>query len=109
MKALLIIFPIVFLVKTCAFRQTDNIIAPAVEKEKQAPVKIEFEKDIKPIFIKNCSPCHFTGGKMYERLPFDKDTTILNHSDKILKRIKNDDENKLLRDFVRSEKKVVNP
>ena len=61
---------------------------------------IDFEKEIKPIFIKNCSPCHFTGGKMYEKLPFDKDTTIINHSAAILKRIKNKEENALLTKFI---------
>ena len=60
---------------------------------------IDFTTQIKPILIKNCSPCHFTGGKMYEKLPFDKDTTILNHQSAILKRIKGD-ENALIKSFV---------
>jgi hypothetical protein len=53
--------------------------------------------------IKNCSPCHFPGGKMYERLPFDKDTTIINHETGILKRIKGD-ENALIKAFVQQHK-----
>lgn len=60
---------------------------------------IDFIKQIQPIMVKNCSPCHFTGGKMYETLPFDKDTTIINHHPKILKRIKGDD-NALLKAFI---------
>ena len=60
---------------------------------------IHFASQIQPILIKNCSPCHFTGGKMYERMPFDKDTTILNHQAGILRRIKGE-ENTLIRSFV---------
>jgi hypothetical protein len=65
---------------------------------------IGFTKQIQPIMIKNCSPCHFPGGKMYEKLPFDKDTTIINHNAAILRRIKGED-NALIRAFVRQNAK----
>lgn len=61
---------------------------------------IHFTTHIQPILVSHCSPCHFTGGKMYERLPFDKDTTIINHSAGIRKRIKDEKENMLIREFV---------
>ena len=64
---------------------------------------IDFTTQIKPILVKNCSPCHFTGGKMYEKMPFDKDTTIINHETGILKRIKGD-ENVLLKTFIQQNK-----
>lgn len=47
-----------------------------------------FDKDILPILESRCSPCHFTGGKMYEKMPFDKPQTIANHTEGILKRFK---------------------
>ncbi|HLF47324.1 MAG TPA: hypothetical protein VI548_12925 [Chitinophagaceae bacterium] len=65
--------------------------------------KIDFVTQIQPILVKNCSPCHFTGGKMYERMPFDKDTTIINHEAGILKRIKNE-ENILIKNFIQQYK-----
>jgi hypothetical protein len=65
---------------------------------------IDFAKQIQPIMIKNCSPCHFTGGKMYERLPFDKDTTIINHEAGILRRIKGE-ENSVLNAFIQQQKR----
>jgi hypothetical protein len=104
MKTLLIILPCFFLVQTCIIRDTDK--KSLTEKNTTQkndtidPITIGFEKQVKPIFVKNCSPCHFTGGKMYERLPFDKDTTILNHHEAILKRIKNEEENAILKNFV---------
>lgn len=64
---------------------------------------IDFTNQVKPIMIKNCSPCHFPGGKMYERMPFDQDTTIINHDKGILKRIKGE-ENVLLKTFIEKNK-----
>lgn len=60
---------------------------------------IDFTRQIQPILINHCSPCHFTGGKMYEKLPFDKDMTIINHQAGILRRIKGDN-NLLIKAFV---------
>lgn len=60
---------------------------------------VDFIGQVQPILVKNCSPCHFTGGKMYERMPFDKDTTIINHEKGILKRFKND-ENIVIKTFI---------
>ena len=100
MKILLIILSCSFLVQTCINLNTDN--KPLAEKNTTQKIeeKIDFEKQVKPLFVKNCSPCHFTRGKMYEKLPFDKDSTILNHHEAILKRIKNEEENATLKSFV---------
>jgi len=64
---------------------------------------IDFARQVQPILVKNCSPCHFTGGKMYERMPFDKDTTLINHEKGILRRIKGD-ENLVLKTFIQQNK-----
>ena len=81
-------------------RSTMNL-APAVSND-----TINFTKQIQPILQKNCSPCHFTGGKMYERMPFDASQTLLSHKDGILKRIKQEEESSLLKQYIdqRSEK-----
>ena len=110
MRTLLIILPFIFLVQTCIIQNTDNKSlaeknATSKGEVKIDPIAIGFETQVKSIFVKNCSPCHFTGGKMYEKLPFDKDTTILNHHEAILKRIKNEDENSILNRFVLQNKK----
>ncbi|HEX6179694.1 MAG TPA: hypothetical protein VFZ47_00535 [Chitinophagaceae bacterium] len=67
---------------------------------------INFTKQIQPILQKNCSPCHFTGGKMYEKMPFDASQTLLSHKEGILRRIKQEEENGLLKQYIdqRSEK-----
>jgi hypothetical protein len=59
---------------------------------------IDFNTSIEPILKARCTPCHFPGGKMYTKMPFDTASTILNHREGILRRIKDPAENeKLLR------------
>ena len=84
--------------QTCSIKK----IAPVTDTKPEQSIKdtVHFSSQIQPILVKNCSPCHFTGGKMYEKLPFDKDTTFLNHHEAILKRIKNEEENAMLKSFV---------
>ena len=77
---------------------------PVSQKTITVKDTIHFASQIQPILVKNCSPCHFTGGKMYERMPFDKDTTIINHQAGILRRIKGE-ENTLIRSFVEQRSK----
>jgi|SRR5688572_15239037 len=56
---------------------------------------IAFDKDIVPILKSRCSPCHFPGGKMYEKMPFDKSKTIIDHSAGVARRLKGEDLDKL--------------
>jgi hypothetical protein len=71
--------------------------SPCDEKSKEG---IDFKTQIQPILQKRCSPCHFPGGKMYERLPFDTPTSVLLKKEIILARIKDDPDNKLIREFI---------
>ena len=66
---------------------------------------VNFKTQLVPVFQKNCSPCHFSGGKMYEKMPFDSSQTILLHGTGILKRIKDEKENALLRQYLDQNKK----
>jgi len=67
-----------------------------------APVRdtISFAKQIQPILQSRCNPCHFPGGKMYEKMPFDKGKTIVEHQEGVLKRFKDEKENQLLKQFI---------
>jgi hypothetical protein len=69
------------------------------------PDTIDFKEHIQPILVTRCSPCHFTGGKMYVKMPFDKAVTILNPEAKngILKRIKDDQEKEMIKRFMEKE------
>ena len=57
-----------------------------------AAVKADlFTTSIRPILASHCAPCHEPGGKMYDRLPFDKPETLATHQPGVLKRLKGDD------------------
>ena len=62
--------------------------------------RVDFDSQIQPIFKSKCMPCHFTGGQMYDRLPFDKPETIRKLGVKVFTRIKQEDERRLIEDFL---------
>jgi len=62
--------------------------------------KPDFTAEIKPIFQARCQPCHFPGGKVYDRMPFDKPETITRLGTKLFTRIKDEKEQRLIRAFL---------
>ena len=66
----------------------------------QAQQPVTFAKDVKPILERRCTPCHFPGGVMHEKLPFDKPETITKLNTKLFTRIKKEDEQRVIRAFL---------
>ncbi|MGA9998191.1 MAG: hypothetical protein WBP93_22450 [Pyrinomonadaceae bacterium] len=64
------------------------------------PTKVDFNTQIRPILETRCTPCHFAGGKMYERLPFDRPETIKTLGTKLFTRIKDEKEQRLIQEFL---------
>jgi hypothetical protein len=64
------------------------------------PTRVDFATQLKPIFEARCTPCHFAGGKVYNRLPFDRPETITTLGTKLFTRIKDEDERRLIREFL---------
>jgi hypothetical protein len=62
--------------------------------------QVDFDTQLKPIFQSKCMPCHFSGGKMYDRLPFDEPATIRKLGTKLFTRIKEENDRKLIEDFL---------
>ena len=62
--------------------------------------RVDFDTQLKPIFKSKCMPCHFSGGKMYDRLPFDKPETIRKLGAKLFTRIKEENDRRLIEDFL---------
>src|SRR6266536_3817777 len=54
--------------------------------------KVDFATQIRPILEARCQPCHFNGGKVYQRMPFDRPETIRTLGTKLFTRIKDENE-----------------
>lgn len=76
-------------------------IALATDAKASTPrTRIDFDTQLKPIFQSKCMPCHFSGGQMYDRLPFDKPATIRKLGTRLFTRIKDEDNRRLIEDFL---------
>jgi hypothetical protein len=62
----------------------------------------DFAKEIRPILEKRCQPCHFAGGRMYSKLPFDRPETVHKLGTRLFTRIKAAEEQKVIREFLAS-------
>ena len=63
--------------------------------------KVSFEKSVRPILEKRCQPCHFEGGKMHAKLPFDRAETIEKlGTKKLFTRIKDEHDRDVIRKFL---------
>ena len=70
-------------------------VSPKVETAAATPDA--FRTTIRPILATRCAPCHNPGGRMYARLPFDDPKVVSSHSQGILRRLKGDDREAMVR------------
>ncbi len=64
------------------------------------PKNVDFTRDVQPILQKRCQPCHFPGGTMHAKLPFDRAETIDKLNTKLFSRIKKEKEQEIIRAFL---------
>jgi len=74
--------------------------AATVNTPSAAKARVDFDTQLKPIFQSKCMPCHFSGGQMYDRLPFDKPATIRKLGTRLFTRIKEENDRRLIEDFL---------
>ena len=75
------------------------VIAAAMSKP------VSFEKDITPILTGKCQPCHFPGGTMYAKRPFDRPATIVALGEKLFTRIKDEKQRAVIRAYLAEQKR----
>lgn len=75
----------------------------AIPAPSAPPQAVDFQTQIRPILEARCRPCHFEGGTMHERLPFDRPETIHTLGEKLFTRIRDEAEQTLLRSFLARE------
>lgn len=64
---------------------------PPEEPAANSETDPDFARDVQPILVRACNPCHFPGGKMYQPMPFDDPKTIASHREGVLRRLKGSD------------------
>ncbi|MEN3330465.1 MAG: hypothetical protein V7638_5272 [Acidobacteriota bacterium] len=74
--------------------------APAISAASGPKARVDFDTQLKPMLQSKCMPCHFSGGKMYDRLPFDKPATIKKLGTRLFTRINDEHDRKLIADFL---------
>lgn len=72
----------------------------SVSPSSTTKARVDFDSQLKPIFQSKCMPCHFSGGQMYDRLPFDKPATIRKLGTRLFTRIKEENDRRLIEDFL---------
>ena len=72
---------------------------PTAAPSPTAPRRVSFTDDIRPI-LAPCQPCHFPGGKVYDRLPFDRPETVRTLGTKLFTRIKDEEQQQVIRTFL---------
>jgi hypothetical protein len=85
--------------------------ARATRQQRQAPPQpaaspaptptpgVDFARDIGPV-LGRCQPCHFPGGVVYEQMPFDRAETVHRLGTKLFSRIKDEQQQQLIREFL---------
>ncbi len=63
--------------------------------------RIDFNTHILPVLQEKCSPCHFAGGRMYDRLPFDQEGTILLLGTQLFTRLREPLDQELIRAYLK--------
>jgi hypothetical protein len=81
-------------------RAQPDRLAPVAAFSPAAAQRVDFTRDIRPIVESHCRPCHFQGGRMYDRLPFDRAETIHQLGTRLFTRIKAEDEQAAIRRFL---------
>ena len=98
-----VLIPLLLLGVSCVRVEKVSTVAshppPPVAPVEDATPTISFAGQIQPILAR-CTPCHFPGGKMYDRLPFDRAETVYLLREKLFTRLKDEAERQLIRDFL---------
>ncbi len=81
--------------------RTIEVTSSANVSTTSAPkARVDFDTQLRPTFKSKCMPCHFPGGQMYDRLPFDQPATIRKLGTRLFTRIKEDESRRLIEDFL---------
>ncbi|MDQ2936721.1 MAG: hypothetical protein M3R67_04355 [Acidobacteriota bacterium] len=84
-------------------KSTSSVLTAVSTESAKTTNKVDFATQIRPILESRCMPCHFSGGKVYQRMPFDRPETIKTLGTKLFTRLKDENERRVIRDFLAQE------
>ncbi|HKC14001.1 MAG TPA: hypothetical protein VKI41_18400, partial [Vicinamibacteria bacterium] len=61
-----------------------------------------FRSRVQPILERRCTPCHFPGGQMYDRMPFDRADVVRSKPEPLLRRLKVAEEHQAVEEWLRT-------
>lgn len=83
--------------------EAPSAAAPSPGSLKPAPAGDDtFRSRVQPILERRCTPCHFPGGQMYDRLPFDRAAVVRSKSEPLLRRLKVAEEHRTVEEWLRT-------
>ena len=91
-KTFILILTLTIIAITCGRAKPEAVV--------QAAAKVDFNTQVRPLLESRCTPCHFAGGTMYERLPFDRPETIRKLGTRLFTRLKAEEDQRLIREFL---------
>ena len=83
-----------------------GVTAPLITQDRktdqQKDTVYTYRKNILPLLQANCNPCHFTGGKVYKKLPFDDYKTVAMLGKKLNTRLKQKEQQAVVNGWINS-------
>jgi uncharacterized cupredoxin-like copper-binding protein len=79
---------------------TPAVSAQATQSISTSSAKVDFATHVEPLLKSKCQPCHFNGGKVYDKLPFDRPATIKTLGTKLFTRLQDENDRKVIREFL---------
>ncbi|SRR5258706_12570232 len=79
---------------------TGSILPQEQKSVQPQDTSYTYRRNILPLLKANCNPCHFPGGKVFAKLPFDQYKTVARLGKKLNTRLKEKEQQALINSWV---------
>ena len=87
----------IYIVILFSIQQSGSRKGSAMENVALPKAVYTYQEHILPILKSNCGPCHFHGGKVYDKYPFDSYETVSSLGLKLNTRLKDKEKDVVIR------------
>lgn len=89
-------FVLVFSILPPSVQTAQPVTLLSRENASAADTLFTFTQHLAPLLKENCTPCHFAGGKVFEKYPFDSYATVFRLRKKLGTRLKSPEQTAIL-------------